>query len=108
MTTKHKINRAFKELRKAGYVAKQDFACCMNCGWSELGDIPKAVFYSHQDTSRFKNYGELLLSWDGDGSEIVRIFENAGLKVNWNGSIWVDSLKNVIEEPEKREKNGSI
>jgi hypothetical protein len=81
------INRAFKKLRIAGYFAKQDFWCCQSCAWSAVPDgIEKVVFYHRQDADRFKNTGELMLAWEGDGAEIVRIFEGEGLKVNWNGN----------------------
>jgi len=86
-TNKEQINKAFKELRRVGYFAKQDFWCCQSCGWGAMTDkeAEKAVFYHRQDLERFKETGELMLAWSGNGAEIVRIFEHFGLKINWNG-----------------------
>lgn len=38
ITTKQKMNNAFAELRKAGYVAKQNFMCCQGCGWAKINN----------------------------------------------------------------------
>jgi hypothetical protein len=31
-----RIGKAFRKLRKLGLIAKQNFACCMGCGFAEL------------------------------------------------------------------------
>jgi hypothetical protein len=86
-TVKQKINFAFRELRKAGYFAKQNFWCCQSCGWYAVPEnAKKVVFYHNQDLDRFKRTGELMLAWGGNGSEICRIFEHAGLVAEWDGT----------------------
>ncbi len=85
---KGKINTAFRELRKLGYFAKQDIACCQSCGWAEVPDdeAEKVVFYHAQDLDALKDYGYLYLAWCGDGDEIKKVFEDVGLVVIWDGS----------------------
>ena len=46
---KGKINNMFKLLRRKGYIARQNFNCCSSCGWAEIGEVEKAVFYHRQD-----------------------------------------------------------
>jgi hypothetical protein len=93
MFTKKDITTAFRELRKKGYFAKQNFMCCRTCGWDAVPEekAEKAVFYHHQDTDRaFDVFGnlvdELYLSWSGDGVEISNVFINLGMKAIWDGS----------------------
>jgi hypothetical protein len=45
------LTKAFAELRKNGYFAKQNFLCCQSCGWAALSDeeAKNAVFYHNQD-----------------------------------------------------------
>ena len=40
------LTKAFAELRKNGYFAKQNFLCCQSCGWAALSDeeAKNAVF----------------------------------------------------------------
>jgi len=55
MTTKEKITKAFKEIRKNGYFARQNFLCCQSCGWASIPEqkVEKAVFYHRQDNESF-------------------------------------------------------
>lgn len=90
-TTKQKITQSFRDLRKAGYFARQNFWCCQGCGWSAIPEESKhkAVFYHRQDTESFDGKElkrPLHLAWDGDGHEIAGILRNNGLSVEWNGS----------------------
>ena len=82
------VNKGFQKLRKLGYVAHQDFWCCSSCGWAALTDeeAEKAVFYHHQDKQSMLETGKLYLAWLGDGNEIVKVFKDLGLNVEWNGS----------------------
>ena len=82
------LNKGFKKLRKLGYVAFQDFWCCSSCGWAALSDeqAKKAVFYHHQDKVSMLEKGEVYLSWSGHGNEIVKVFTDLGLEVDWDGS----------------------
>lgn len=89
LTNKKLVNKAFRELRKLGYVAYQNFWCCSNCAWSALNDeeAKKAVFYHSQDNDTMLKMGKLWLSWSGDGEEICKVLRDCGLKsVEWDGS----------------------
>ena len=90
MTTKEKVNMAFKLLRKAGYFAKQNFWCCQSCAWSNIPEgIDKVVFYHNQDNDSWENKElkkDLYLAWSGSGQEIVSILSSVGLNLDWNGS----------------------
>ena len=33
---KENLNNAFKELRKLGYFARQNFKCCQSCAWAAV------------------------------------------------------------------------
>jgi len=83
-----KITKAFKELRKKGYFAKQNFWCCQNCAWHALTDeqAKKAVFYHSQDAENLRDTGDCHLAWSGDGQEIVDILTQNDIKVKWDGS----------------------
>lgn len=85
---KEKISNAFRELRRLGYFARQNFMCCQTCGWAEVPEdkADKAVFYHHQDKERLDREGKLYLNWSGDGNLIKSVFEKCGLKVEWNGT----------------------
>ena len=85
---KSKLTKAFSELRKMGYVAKQNFWCCQRCAWEALTDeeAEKAVFYHEQDNKDLKENGTCNLAWNGDGKLIVEILEKNGVKVDWNGT----------------------
>ena len=87
--TKLKINKLFKDLRKAGYFAKQNHTCCSSCGWAEVPEekSKKVVFYHKQDGDRFKEDGDrVLVAWSGDGTEICNMARKLGFITNWNGS----------------------
>lgn len=60
-----KINAAFKNLRKTGYVARQSFSCCCGCAGYEIAtylkEHPKkadkfrgSVFYTRQDRQHWE------------------------------------------------------
>lgn len=81
------IRKAFEELTKLGYFAKENHTCCQTCGFTETpDDAKKIVFYHNQDLDDLKENGGCFLSWEGDGKEIVDVLEKHGLKVTWNGS----------------------
>ena len=88
MTTKEKITKAFKEIRKNGYFARQNFLCCQSCGWASIPEqkVERAVFYHRQDNESFVKGGDLFLAWSGDGDLIKKILEDNGLKVKWDGT----------------------
>lgn len=81
------VTKAFKALRKSGYFARQNFACCQSCGLAELPDgTANYVFYHSQDSDDLKESGTCHLAWGGDGAEIVKILNANGVKTEWNGS----------------------
>jgi hypothetical protein len=107
MTDKEKLNKAFRELRKLGYTAKQNFMCCQNCAWHALSDeeAKKAVFYHRQDSDSWGSYGklddDLYLAWSGNAAEIVAVLRKHGLLVAHDGSA---NQRIVIQTPESMQK----
>jgi hypothetical protein len=109
------LNRAFKELRKMGFLARQNFLCCNTCGDSasatqaeKLIDkdaanrdkIKGTVFYHKQATQSmnkgcdlFVNYGQLDTCRFGAigisdllvGKTACEVFRKHGLNVIWDG-----------------------
>lgn len=70
---KENLNKAFKELRKRGYLARQNFMCCSNCAGTALADaatklkdkgkdVRGCVFYHHQDAAALR-YDPCKFSW---------------------------------------------
>ena len=84
---KSKLTKAFKELRKQGYFARQNFLCCQTCGWAAMTDeqAEKAVFYHAQDNDNLKEDGSCFLAWSGDGQVIADILSKNGVNVDWDG-----------------------
>lgn len=78
---------AFRELRKLGYFARQNFLCCQTCAWADVPDdkANKAVFYHRQDADDLEKRGRCYLAWSGDGNEIVSVLQKHGLKTEWDG-----------------------
>lgn len=77
---KENLNNAFKELRKLGYFARQNFKCCQNCAWAAVPmDKAKVVFYHAQDNEDLMRYGECYLAWTGDVDEIAAVLEKHGV-----------------------------
>lgn len=90
MSTKQQLNQAFRELRKAGYFARQNFWCCSSCA---CADIPQAygnkfVFYHKQAGENLQHEGQCYLQWgmDGNAHEIVDILRKNGVQASWEGS----------------------
>jgi hypothetical protein len=80
------LTKAFSDLRKRGYFARQNFMCCQSCGWASVpNEYERAVFYHAQDKESMKKSGEVYLSWAGNGQEIVKVFQDNGFIVDWNG-----------------------
>ena len=120
MTDRENIKRAFRKLRKQGYIARMNFMCCSSCAWYEIGgyalagirkeELPepeKVVFFNKQSNDSFDNKGNLkyslCLQWAGDPSEIMVALKGEGLLVEHNGdesqTIFVNS-----KEPERETK----
>ena len=81
-----RLNEAFKDLRKAGYFAKQHFTCCQSCAWAEIPEekSDKVVFYHQQDADH-KADDEMYIGWNGDGKEICDIFAKHSIDTEWDG-----------------------
>jgi len=105
------LSLVFKELRKRGFLARQNFKCCGNCAGYALTNeavvkvgagktVRGSVFYHRQDRQHFEHSGKLMIrygSLDSNelgvigedttkiGQEVVAVFETHGIKVQWNG-----------------------
>lgn len=93
---KQLFNQIFRDLRKQGFIARQNYKCCQLHGWdamvSEYGvnSESNVVFYDIQDYDAFNNDNILTktiyLSWQGDGDKIVEVIKKYGYKVDWSRS----------------------
>ena len=108
MARRNRLVKVFNSLRKQGYFCKMNHACCQTCGWAEIpeGNAGKVVFYHAQDAERLATTGDVHLSWAGNGYEIVKAIEAAGMKVEWNGTeaqrikvLDVYGTQEAIEQP---------
>ena len=100
------MDEAFAALNRQGIVARQDFSCCNNCGFTEIWDeveqaeeiqpVEGYVFYHFQATERAIEVGQLLLAYgcvDDEAESLRRVAERivaellrAGLGASWGGS----------------------
>lgn len=97
--------RAFRDLDLSGIVARADFACCQNCGISEVGgEVPEGeqrrgyTFCHRQDMETAALGGGLMLAYgifnDAEepstqleiGEDVAAALRRHGLTVNWDGS----------------------
>ncbi|MEU6012009.1 hypothetical protein [Streptomyces sp. NPDC047453] len=98
-TDPERLTRAFTALREAGITARENFACCRNCGQSEIGgagepDARGYVYFHTQCTdSAAAGHGLMLLYGGFDGSsqttaaighEVVAALEAVGLHTEWD------------------------
>ena len=82
------LTKAFAELRKKGYFAKQNFMCCQSCAWAELSEkeAEKVVFYHNQDYRDLKRGDDLYLAWAGNGNYIAETLIKFGMHIDWDGT----------------------
>lgn len=108
-TNRDRLAAMFRELRRAGLVARQNFGCCGGCAAAELGEMARArgrlgvVYYHRQDAerlcpTRWRYPAESVLLGFGSvvedrypttedvGREIVAAAARAGLATVWDGS----------------------
>jgi hypothetical protein len=98
-TDSDRLTDAFRVLDAAGIVAREDFACCQNCGTTEIGaevvDTARGyVFYHGQDADRAVDGDGVWLAFglfDSPpsaeiGAEIAAALSAEGLTVNWDHS----------------------
>jgi hypothetical protein len=101
-----RLDEAFAALNRQGIVARQDFSCCNNCGFTEIWDeieeaeqqqsVEGYVFYHLQCTERAIKTGQLLMAYgcvedDPDalqriGNKIVAELRRVGLAASWGGT----------------------
>jgi hypothetical protein len=105
---RRRVQLAFGELRKVGFITKTNFSCCMNCAVAELGEIAekrrrnRAVYWHLQDETHFRKGGSLYIRFcylppkgiEGDttrveteiGEQVAAALRKAGLELDWNGN----------------------
>jgi hypothetical protein len=101
------LAKAFADLRKQGFMARQNCMCCSGCACSKIWtDIQKkpgkyigAVYYHSQDAARLKESGEVCIGFgpvDTDAEEWAWLlaghaaqstFKRYGLAVEWDGTV---------------------
>jgi hypothetical protein len=101
-----RLNEAFAVLNRQGIVARQDFSCCNNCGFTEIWDeiekeekrhaVEGYVFYHLQCTERAIESGQLLMAYgcieeDPEAlkqlaNKIVTELRRVGLTASWLGT----------------------
>lgn len=100
-TDPERLTTAFTLLEEAGFVARENFACCRSCGLAEIGaEAPPEsrgfVFFHYQCTEHAAAGHGLSLYYGGfDGTEdtttavgreVVAALERAGLATRWDGN----------------------
>ncbi|MFF7189954.1 DUF6891 domain-containing protein [Streptomyces sp. NPDC008222] len=98
-TDPERLTRAFTALQQAGVTARENFACCRNCGQAEIGGEggPDACgfvcFHSQCTDSAAAGHGLMLLYGGFDdssettaaiGREVVAALEAVGLGTEWD------------------------
>lgn len=90
------LDKAFKELKKMGFLALQDHWCCKSCGCGDLEDSKKWCFFHRQDLETiFEGKGSCYLTFGGSnncidkkvieiGNEIMEIFNKCNLEPEWD------------------------
>jgi hypothetical protein len=101
-----RLDRAFASLNRQGIVARQDFSCCNNCGFTEIWDevekeeerqpVEGYVFYHLQCTERAIKSGQLLMAYGCVADDpkalqrvavkIVAELRRVGLNASWQGT----------------------
>jgi hypothetical protein len=105
------LNKAFADLRKRGYLARQCFSCCSSCaGYALTQEAVKkstagktvrgCVFYHRQDRDGFNESGTLLLRFGNMtstqmgvigiesklvGDEVIEVLASHGIPTKWSG-----------------------
>ena len=101
-----RLNEAFAALNEQGILARQDFSCCNNCGFTEIWDEVEAeekrrpvegyVFYHLQCTEQAIKTGQLLMAYgsvEDDPAQLRRVADKVvaelrrvGLTASWAGT----------------------
>jgi hypothetical protein len=81
------LTAGFQTLRARGYFARENWQCCNTCGVAAIPDeYTDFVFYHSQDAEWIAEDDAVRVTWRGDGNEIAKVFRDAGLDVEWDGS----------------------
>lgn len=90
------FTRAFRQLRKDGYIALQNHLCCSTCACYDISErlASKGVdpdkglyaYYHVQDADSFRKTGGCYIGWQGDAKHIISVLENNQLRCEWDGS----------------------
>lgn len=103
-----RLDAAFAALNARGIVARQDFSCCNNCGFTEIWDeidaaeklqpVEGYVFYHFQCTERAIKTGQLLMAYgcieenpetfQRVGNAVVAELRRVGLDASWGGTAY--------------------
>ena len=99
LTDRQKLAVAFRELRKDGWWARMNHLCCQTCLTYDTEDEKPYIGFHAQDDERIAECGYTFLTHgpptgehdtlaDGVWSKrTVKVMENHGLTVEWNGSM---------------------
>jgi hypothetical protein len=102
-----RLDKAFASLNQQGIVARQNFSCCNNCGFTEIWEeveheeerqlVEGYVFYHLQCAERAVETGQLLLAYgcieedelvlNRVANTIVAELREAGLDARWQGTV---------------------
>lgn len=117
-----RLDEAFAALNEQGIVARQDFSCCNNCGFTEIWDeiekeekrqpVEGYVFYHLQCTEGAIKSGQLLLAYgcvEEDmaiflrvANRIVAELRRVGLDAKWQGTAGHPIVVDGIEWRKRR------
>jgi len=91
------LAKAFKELRKNGFLARMNFSCCQSCASVDLedvGNVGQYVFFHKQDAEQRKAGVGFYLAFGNlqndkldteAGQDICDMLEKFGVEYQWNG-----------------------
>ena len=126
---RHRVQAAFGELRKVGFITKTNFSCCMSCAVAELQEIAekrrrnRAVYWHMQDEAHFRKGGLLDVRYcylppqnikreDTSaleaqiGEQVADALRKQGLQVEWSGNPATTIQVTGVASQSSREKEG--
>jgi hypothetical protein len=106
------MNKAFNDMRKVGFIARQDFSCCQSCAGSELAreaakrvqagkTVNGVVYYHHQDAegrNEGRNFylaygevdsdkiGKIRMDTKTVGERVCEILKKHNVPFEWDGT----------------------
>ncbi|MHB1423348.1 MAG: DUF6891 domain-containing protein [Gemmataceae bacterium] len=103
-----RLDEVFAALNRQGIVARQDFSCCNNCGFTEIWDeieeeekrqpVEGYVFYYLQATETAFESGQLLMAFgcvEENAATFIRVankivaeLRRVGLNASWGGTAY--------------------